>query len=223
MASGQTYIIRQGSEKVILGNDPENASLLLGAGTSTNKMTTATADTKFMEFRLENSATSGDNRGIYNRFYLSGAGGGGEALRCFTTVNDVAASTAHGAHISLNFGTSGTVTGQGIAMRATLHIPATALTSNVTMSAVQAEIWSEATTSDPGGSTILSCFRAVNGGDATGKADVDTDAYLFDIQGWTSATGSMFLADTPGTLGGSLRILIGATPYYIGLYTAQND
>jgi len=219
----KTYIIRQGSEKVILGNDPANASLLLGAGTSTNPMTTATADTKFMEFRLENSATSGDNRGMYLRFYQAGAGGGGEALRAFTTISDVAVGTAHGAHISLNFATSGTVTGQGIAGRFTLHIPATALTSNVTLSAVQAEIWSDATTSDPGGSTILSCFRAVNGGDGTGKADVDTDAYLFDIQGWTSATGSMFLADTPGTLNGSLRILIGATPYYIGLYTAQND
>ena len=220
--SEKTYIIRQGSERVILGNDPANASLLLGAGTSTNKFSTDVANSKFMEFRLQNTATSGDNRAMYLRFYNDGAGGGGEALRAFTTVTNVAASTVHGAHISLNFAATGTVTGQGIAGRFTLHIPDVALTSNVTLSAVQAEIWSDGTSSDPGGSTILSCFRALNAGD-TGKADVDTDAYLFDIQGWTSATGSMFLADTPGTLGGSLRILIGATPYYIGLYTAQND
>ena len=219
----KTYIIRQGSEEVILGNDPDNASLLLGAGTSTNKFTTASADKKFMEFRLENSATSGDNRGMYLRFYLAGAGGGGEALRAFTTISDVAAGTAHGAHISLNFSTSGTVTGQGIAGRFTLHIPSTALTSNVTMSAVQAEIWSDAATSDPGGSTLLSCFRAVNGGNATGMADVDDDCYLLDLQGWTAASGNMFYADTPGTLAASLRILIGATPYYIGLYSAADD
>jgi hypothetical protein len=219
----QTYIIRQGSDKVILGNDPANASLLLGAGTSTNKMTTATANTNFIEFRCENTATSGDNRLIYNRLYLGGAGGGGESLRAFTTVNNVAAGTAHGAHISLNFGTSGTVTGQGIAGRFTLHIPSTALTSNVTMSAVQAEIWSDAATSDPGGSTKLSCFRAVNAGNATGMADVDDDCYLFDLQGWTAASGNMFYADVPGTLAASVRILVGSTPYYIPLYSAQDD
>ena len=101
--AGKTYIIRQGAEKVILGNDPANASLLLGAGTSTNKFTTATANTKFMEFRLENSATSGDNRGQYLRLYLSGAGGGGEASRIFTTEKNVAAGNAHGQHCSLNF------------------------------------------------------------------------------------------------------------------------
>ena len=219
----KTYIIRQGSDEVILGPDAANASLLLGAGTSTNKMTTATANTKFVEFRLENSATSGDNRGIYNRFYLAGAGGGGEALRCFTTVSNVAAGTAHGAHISLNFDATGTVTGQGIAMRATLHLPDVALASNVTMAAVQAEIYSDGDDSDPGGSTKLSYFRAVNGGTSNGKADVDDDAALFECIGFASATGNTFLADTPGTLGASLRILVGATPYYIGLYTAQND
>ena len=219
----ETYIIRQGSERVVLGNDPDNASLLLGAGTSTNKMTTATANTKFMEFRLQNTATSGDNRGMYLRFYNDGAGGGGEALRAFTTVSNVAASTVHGAHISLSFGTSGTVTGQGIAGRFTLHLPSTALTSNVTLSPIQSEIWSDAATSDPGGSTLLSCFRVVNGGDSTGAADVDTDCYLLNLQGWTAGSGKMVYADTPGTLGASLRILIGATPYYIGLYTAQDD
>ena len=115
-----------------------HAGLILGSGTSADLTTTATANTKMMSFYLENSATSGDNRAMYLRLYLSGAGGGGEALRVFTTVNNVAARTAHGAHISLNFGATGTVTGQGIAMRATLHLPDVALSSNVTMAAVQA-------------------------------------------------------------------------------------
>lgn len=214
----KTYIIRQGSEKVILGNDPDNASLLLGAGTSTNKMTTATADAKFMEFRLENTATSGDNRGQYLRFYIAGAGGGGEALRAFTTISDVAASTAHGAHISLNFGTSGTVTGQGIAMRGTLHLPNTALTSNVTLAAVQAEIWSDGSSSDPGGSTKLSYIRCVNGGDATGGADVDDDASLMSIIGTTIGSGNMIVADTDETkFSHKARIDIDGVEYFIML------
>ena len=222
---GKTYILRQGGDQVILGPDPANASLLLGAGTSSNKMTSAVANTKFIEFRLENTATSGDNRGIYNRFYLAGAGGGGEALRVFTTVSDVAASTAHGAHISLNFASTGTVTGQGIAMRATLHLPDVALASNVTMAAVQAEIYSDGDDSDPGGSTILSYFRAVNGGTSNGKSDVDDDAVLLSVQGVTAGAAKMLATGlTAATVNAattaSLKILVGATTYYIPIATA---
>lgn len=198
---------------------------LIKAGTSTTRIVQDTADMKFMAFYLDNGATSGDNRGIYLRLYLTGAGGGGEALRVFTTVENVAAATAHGAHISLNFGTSGTVTGQGIAMRATLHLPSTALASNVTMSAVQAEIYCDAATSDPGGSTILSFFRAVSGGNATGMADVDDDAVMFDIQGLTAGAAHVFATGlTPatvyGNLSASLKIRVGTTTYYIPLATA---
>jgi len=217
-----TYILRQGGSGYALGPDPKNASLLLGAGTSTNKMTTTTANSKFMEFRLQNSATSGDNRAMYLRFYMSGAGGGGEALRAFTTIEDVAASTAHGAHISLNFGTSGTVTGQGIAGRFTLHLPTTALTSNVTLSAVQAEIYCDGSDADPGGSTILSFFRAVSGGHADARADVDDDAVFFDVQGLTDATGNIFLSTAPSTLAASLRCLVGSTTYYLPLYSGSS-
>jgi len=201
----------------------DSVGLLGGAGTSASPATTATANTNFLEYRVQNTATSGDNRGMYLRLYLAGAGGGGEALRAFTTISDVAASTAHGAHISLNFGTSGTVTGQGIAMRATLHIPSTALTSNVSMAAVQAEIYSDAATSDPGGSTLLSAFRVVNAGNATGMADVDDDAVLFDFQGWTAGSGNMVYLDVPGTLAGSVRVRVTDTAYYIPLYSAQDD
>lgn len=199
----------------------EPTALLGGVGSSSDPATTSTADAKFFEYRLESSATSGDARGEYLRLYISGAGGGGEALRAFTTVNDVAAATAHGAHISLNFGTSGTVTGQGVAGRFTLHMPTTALTSNVTMSAVQAEIWSDGSTSDPGGSTKLSFFRAVNGGNANGMADVDDDAALFELIGFTAGSGNLVSGNTASkstldfTNWVTLRILIGSTVYYI--------
>jgi len=203
------------------GADP--TALLGGIGSSSDRETTSTAGANFLEYRLENSATSGDNRGEYLRLYLTGAGGGGEALRVFTTVEDVAAGTAHGAHISLNFGTSGTVTGQGIASRNTLHIPATALASNVTLAAVQAEIWSDASTSDPGGSTILSLFRGVNGGNATGMADVDTDAVLFDLQGFTVGNAKMIELGAPSAIAGSIKIRIGSTIYYLPFSTTASS
>jgi hypothetical protein len=147
------------------------AAILMAAGASSTRATTATANKNFMEFRFENTATSGDNRGIYNRLYLGGAGGGGESLRSFTTIDDVAAGTAHGAHISLNFNATGSVTGQGIAGRNTLHIPNAAM-SGGTVAALQAEIYADGSSSHISGTTSHAAFRCVIGGDATGAATV---------------------------------------------------
>lgn len=211
-----TYVLRQGGAGYELGTQAGNGSLLLGSGTSSSPFTTAEANKNFVEFRFENSATSGDNRGIYNRLYLSGAGGGGESLRAFTTVNDVAAGTAHGAHISLNFGSTGTITGQGIAVRGTLHLKNEALASNVTMAALQAEIYSDGADSDPGGSTKLSYLRCVNDGHANGIADVDDDANLIEIIGHSIGAGNMVVAETDETkFSHKIRINIGGTTYYL--------
>ena len=192
------------------------SALLLGAGSSSSPRTTSTADTKFMAFYVKNSATSGDNRGMYLRLYLAGAGGGGEAARIFTTVDDVAAGTAHGAHISLNFDTSGSVSGLGVAGRNTLHIPNVASWSPGTIAAVQAEIYSDGANSDAGGATKLSYFRVVNDGNANGIADVDDDAYLFSINGHTIGAGNMVVAETDETkFSHKIRIDIGGTDYYL--------
>ena len=202
-------------EQVNLGLK-SHAGAMLGGGTSADPVTTATADTKWMSFYLENSATSGDGRGLYLRFYLSGAGGGGEAARIFTTVNDVAAATVHGAHISLSFADTGTVTGQGIAMRATLHLPSVALTSNVTMAAVQAEIYSDGTASDPGGSTILSFLRCVNGGHANGIADVDDDAFLIHYTGGAISSGNVVQTEADETkFSHKIRVNMSGTTMYL--------
>lgn len=200
---------------------------VIKCGTSTAPVTKDTADMKFMAFYFDNGATSGDNRGMYLRLYHTGDGtGGGEALRCFTTVN-ANIGTAHGAHLSLNFeATAGgsECSGLGVANRCTLHIPNVASWAPTgTYAAIQAEIYSDGANSDPAGMTDLSFFRVVNGGNATGAADVDDDAYLFSIQGFTAGTGNMVYNDAPGTLAGALRIKVGSTPYWIGLYSAQDD
>lgn len=203
----------------------DSVGLILGSGTNALPASTSDANKNFIDFRVKNTATSGDNRGMYLRQFLAGAGTSGEALRVFNTVDDVAAATAHGMHCSLNFDTSGSVTGQGIAGRFTLHMPATALAaSNVTYSAIQAEIYSDAATSDPAGN-LLSAFRVINGGDATGAADVDDDCVLFDLQGWTAGAAHMFVTGlTPATVNAAsscaLKIRAGATTYYIPVATA---
>lgn len=219
MAKYRLFIADQFPESA---TNPSNA-LVMGIGNSTGRAVANAASKNFLSFYFENLATSGDNRGMYLRLYHSGAGAGGEAARIFTTVNNVAAGTAHGAHISLNFGDTGTVTGLGVAMRATLHI-ANQATQAGTMSAVQAEIWSDGATSDPSGS-LLSFFRVVNGGNATGAADVDDDAYLFELSGFTAGAAKMFAtglnaATVNAATTASLKIRIGSTTYYIPLATA---
>jgi hypothetical protein len=195
-----------------------DALVLANNTTSARALVNDTANHKFVSRYYDNGATSGDATGDYLRLYISGAGGGGDALRSFATVSDVAAATVRGAHISLSMGTSGTVTGLGAAIEATLHIPSTAGQTG-TLYALKAAINSDAATSDPAGATTLAYFAAVNQGDATGGADVDDDAALIHIDGHTIGNGN--LVEAVGTayalaeLTHSIRIKIGSTAYYI--------
>ena len=171
---------------------------LIKAGTSGTPIVEDTANYKFLSFYFDNGATSGDSRGMYLRQYITGAGGGGEAARIYSTVLNVAAATVRGAHISLDFGASGTVTGLGAAVGATLHIPDDA-TQAGTLAVINAEIWSDGSTSDPAGAASLSCFRVVNAGNSTGMADVDDDAVWMDFSGWTVGDGNMIAVKSAGS------------------------
>lgn len=194
---------------------------VLNLGSSTHPVVDDTANRKFMSFYFDDGATSGDARGMYLRLYITGAGGGGEAMRVFTSVNNVTGATAHGAHISLNFGTTGKLTGLGVAGRNTLHIPNQAMSGGGNYAAVQAEIYSDGADSDPAGMTQLAYFRVVNDGHANGIADVDDDAVLFGFSGCTAASGNMIGANTAGastltfTNWVPIRISIDGTIYYM--------
>lgn len=198
---GETYILRQ--------------AFPLAIGDSTNRKQSAVAGTNMLQLYTENTATSGDNRGIYNRFYLSGAGAGGESLRSFTTVNNVTGGTAHGAHVSLSFGTSGKVSGLGVAVRGTLHIPSGGLNAG-TYAAVQAEVYADGT-----GTTAVptALFRGVVDGNATGKASVltfldmatDNGAGKIVNESITALTGKAGLKVTVnGVLYGYIPIVTGS-------------
>lgn len=213
------------------------ASLMLGAsgseveviddarkvtlGTSAAPITDDTADVKFAQLYADSGATSGDARGIYNKLSLTGAGGGGESLRSYTEIVGVAAANAHGAHISLGLGestTAGSVTGLGVALRATLGLPNVALPANGTYAALMAEIYSFGANADAGAVTSLSVIRAVNGGDAGGQADVDDDAAFIEFDGFTAGDGNMIAAKAAAAapnVTNSIRIKIGGVVKYI--------
>lgn len=192
-------------------------------GTDASRNTSAVANTKFIQAYLDTTATSGDNRGAYVRLHFKGAGGGGEALRAYSDIVGVACGTVHGAHISLGMGestTGGAVTGLGVAMRATLGLPDVAMASGGTYAAIQAEIYSFGDDSDAGAVTELSFLRIVNDGGA-GTDDVDDDAFLFSIQGFTANDVSMYSENTGavGTMAGALKVKIGANTRYIMVHS----
>ena len=222
-----TYVLRQ-NQRIDFTNikfdDTKTDGLIFQGGTETVPLVADVAGSKFLSFYCDNGATSGDNRLMYLRLFLTG-GAGGEAARIYTNV-DANCATAHGAHISLDFAaTAGgsECSGLGVANRCTLHIPNVASWAPTgTYAAIQAEIYSDGTNSDPAGMTELSFIRFANSG-GSGKADVDTDAYLFSLQGFTETEGSVVNIDVPGSLAASLKILIGSTPYYIGLYSSHSD
>jgi len=189
---------------------------VLKAGTSGARVVEDTANMKFISLYFDNGATSGDNRGIYNRLYLTGAGGGGESFRSFTTVEDVAAGTAHGVHVSLNFNSTGSVTGLGVAGRNTIHVPNAV--SGGTYAAVQAEIYGDGASADVSGATEYSFIRCiVDGSTADVKATVDTAGYLLSVQGLSVGSGKLFQANTAAAATHALRIDVGGTDYFIML------
>lgn len=189
--------------------------------TSSDKLTSQVAG-NFMQIYASQVAT-GDTRAAYIRLYADIAAASGEAVRAFGTVNDVAAATFRGAHISLNFGTTGTITGLGAALEATLHIPSGGKPGG-TITAVKAAINSDGTI-DPD-TSALSVFNVVNQGDATGMDHVDDVAALFDIDGFDAASGNMIGANIAG--GGTfdltnvkpIRITIDGVAHYLIAATA---
>jgi len=188
-------------------NINDNA-VCMGAGTSAAPLESASTSKNFMEFRLKHTGASGDIRGMYLREYLAG-GAGGEALRAFTTIQ-AAAGTAHGAHISLNFGDSpATLSGLGVAMRGTLHIPDRAITLG-TCAAVQAEVYLDGTSAVPTG-TVSLIRGVIDGGDATAREAIK---YLMDLAQIPSGSGLMHHTCTD-TATHMLRVRIGGSDYGI--------
>ena len=171
--------------------ETDGAVFKAGATTAGQRLASSAANQSMFREITEFNHDGGYGR--YNRAYVKTAAISADALRAFATVEDVAAATVRGAHISLSMGASGTVTGLGCALEATLHIPTTAGQTG-TLYAVKAAINSDGAASDPAGATTLAYFAAVNQGDATGGADVDTDAVLIDIDGHTVGNGNLIEA-----------------------------
>ncbi len=164
------------------------------------------ADTKFFSMYTDCGATSGEARGIYCKLNGTGAGGSITAARLYGSVVDVAQVDARGAHISLDLGASGTVSGSGQAMTATMML-SNAATQSGTLSAITAEIYSPDAATDPSGCS-LAAMRFSNVGSAKDDVDDDCVAFYWDA-GWTIGDANMIAKDTtPTTIAGNVNYTI---------------
>lgn len=179
------------------GGAASASGLLMGVGTSADPATTSTADAKFVEIRAETTATSGDNRLAYLRYSLNGAGAGGETIRAFTKL-EAAGSTVRGAHVSLDVASGGSASGLGVGVDNQILVHDGALTGG-TYAVVNSEIYSAGSSTDVSGVTEMSFFRAVAGGDSTGAANVDDNAYLLTLTGGSIASGNIVVTETDET------------------------
>lgn len=199
-----------------------NGALIAGLGTSSAPISTAAANKNFLQYYVATTATTAgsDTRAAYMRLYLNGATtGGGEALRAFTTLG-AAVGTAHGAHISLSHGASGSVSGQGDAVRATLNLKAGVATG--TLAALHGEIWLDAATSAPPVASHA-ILRLGVAGDVTNVATVTNMIMLDGVKVTAASSGVADMVTTGvGAAADTVRIkmLINGTPYWIGAVAA---
>lgn len=200
------------------GGAISTTALLLGVGTTANPAETDTASKNFIDIRAKSTATSGDNRLAYLRYDLDGAGASGECLRAFTDLG-AALATARGAHISLQAGATGYVSGLGVGVDAQLYVKNEVLAGG-TYAALNSEIYSEGSTTAVSGVTSLSFLRAVLGGDATGAGRVDDKAYLVTVTGGANGSGNMVGAlngnePTWTSKTGLIRVSLNGTDAYL--------
>lgn len=211
---------RQLNERIMLDSATGNTDgAVFRAGTSSTTISSAVADTNFMQGYFTNSAATGTARGFYLRLYLSG-GAGGEALRAYTTVSNAApVDTVNGAHISISFGASaGNVTGQSAAVRATYHIANRTMTG--TNACINADLWCDGASS--AGSNI-SFLRCVLGGDSTGVAAMLTTCFWvnFDSSVCSDSAGMVDTNLTASTQTAAIRIKVAGNTRYIPVITGS--
>ena len=191
------------------------AALYAGGGTAASPPATSTANLNGLGYWFSSTATSGDSRGLYLRQYFSGAGVSGEAARIFGTVNNVAAAvggTVNGAHITLSVsGASGSVSGAGNAIRATLGLGAST-SAGGTLAALQLDSDFDNTATVP---STAACIRVTNS---------NTKKWANFMVIPAASNGTIFAAHTTQTMTHSIKILNDAgTAYYLMVTDAATN
>jgi len=192
---------------------------LLKAGDADRRVSSAADGMKFVSLYVQHTGDGG--YGLYVRDYIAAAAKSNDAFRAFATVQNVAAATVRGAHVSLSFGASGSVSGLGAALECTLHMPSAGGMAG-TNYAIKAAINSDGALADPAGATTIAFLGFVQQGTQAGLDDFEDDGVVFDFSGFNADAdnlhilSSVSLAELPASTVG-LRCKVGASLYYLPL------
>jgi hypothetical protein len=174
-------------------------------GTSADPIAVTTAQ-NISSFYGTTSATTGDTRLNYSRLTFTSTGSG-ETFRAFSVVTGAGGATGgtiNGAHISMSVTGSGTISGAGNALRATLGLGAST-NAGGTLSAFQVDSDISSTATVP---TTASFIRVTN-------SNTGTIANLFNLP------SALVVARTASASSHTIRIMVGSTPYYLMVSNAQ--
>ena len=177
-------------------------------GTSASPLAVTTAQNVNAAF-VTTSATTGDTRLSYNKLTFTSTGSG-ETLRAFSVVTGASAATAgtiNGAHISMEVDGTGTISGAGNALRATLG--GTNLSQAGTLAVLQADTNYTGSVVTPATSSFI---RFTDSGTGTGKIN-----NLFNVAAGPAAT--LLKTSSVGAAAAALKIVANGTTYYVMLAT----
>lgn len=175
---------------------------------------TVIASHPILPIQTTTSVTSGVVRSLLVNQVHTGIGAIAEGFVSIVKTNVALGSWANAIFGKLDFQTIGKVTGLGGVICAELTM-AGGVVSQGTYATFQAEINLPTSYSS---SVPISVMRVATWG--TQKTDFDDHGYLLDIQGVTVGNNDFFTTATNTCIDHALKIRIGSTAYYIGLYDA---
>jgi len=194
---------------------------MLGLGTSGSPLAhTAVADKAYSVYTTQSSTDAGTSyEPVLFSTVLTGVGQVGGRVKAIMTTNVALGGWANALKGEVSFGAAGRVTGLASAVVAEMTLPSAALTTG-NYAALELELNLPASFTTGAGTPTAFQYMSVQG-DAV--AEMDTNGYLFILNGLTPAAGKLFQTNTAADATHALRVLIGGTAYYIMLTSVTSS
>ncbi len=191
-----------------------STALLHGAGTESYRVTTSTADSKFLSYYCKTSAATGDTRTCYFDLELAGAGAAmGDAVRSRISVSGTGIGYATGLHSTCQIQAGGTATGESSGLRATFEAASATRTLSGSVEALHLASYVGANNTMPTKNAFIKCSN---------DGAVDFDNFL--VLPAAAVNGTIFAAHDTQTMTHSIRIIDSAgTAYYAMVCDADTN
>ena len=191
-------------------------------GTSGSPISLAAQPDHAIDIYTTSPSTDAGNsvRPIHMTSTMTGIGGVGGRAEFEMTSNVALGGWANALKGYFNMGDACTVSGLGSAVLAEMKLPGASLGGVGSYGVLEIELVTQAS-GVTGGAPVAFQWMQVSG-DGTATADFEDTGYLQIIKGLTEGTGNIFSAGADVAAAATLRILVGATPYYILLGAGES-